>query len=233
MHLGWWFRRIAAATAVVLSLGLAAGDGAALGVELPSVDPALGAETTLPGVSDLPSTSVLPIDPAQPIGPTVPATPITSTPPAPAGPSGPSGSVSPSGSTTSAQAAASRRNGNLQSIGRGRNVVNGDRSPTPGASGADAQRVRSSAAGGRRDSPRSRGQRLSPSSPGFQIFHPSPLENLGRVLAPHASPPRFLGGFSASATGGAGWAPPLLTIMLLIGLGGFLRVAMSTSRHDL
>jgi hypothetical protein len=232
MHLGRWFRRIAAAMVLTLGLGLAAGDGTALGLELPATEPALGAEA-LPGTPELPPTPVVPIDPRQLIGPTVPPTAIS--PPGPTGPSGPSGSpAAPSGSATGAQSSVSRtRRGNLQSTGRTvRNVVNGDRASTPGAAAAGAKRARRAPARTRERGEPQR-QELSPSSRGFQVFHPSSLEHLGEVLAGQASPPRFLGGFSASATGSADWAPPLLTILFLIGLGGFLRVAISAPRRQL
>jgi hypothetical protein len=233
MHLGRWFRRIAAATVLTLGLGLAAGDGTALGLELPATEPALGAEL-LPGTPELPPTPVVPIDPGQLIGPTVPSTPIA--PPGPTGPSGPSGSsAGPARSATDAQASVTRtRRSNLQSIGRTvRNVVNGDRASTPGAAVAGAQRARRAAARTRQRD-RARGNReLSSSSPGFEVFHPSSLERLGEAFGGQASPQRLLGGFSASATGGAEWAPPLLTILFLIGLVGFLRVAISAPRRPL
>jgi hypothetical protein len=231
MHLGWWIRRTAAATALTLGLGLVVLNGAAFGLALPTVDPALGSETTLPSTSDLPSTSSLPVNPQQLIGPTVPETPVTSAPTGPTGPSGPAGaSASGSGSSTQAQASSARlRQGKVSSTGRLRNVINGDSGSTSTASGAPAQRGRRATASSRQAKSHRRG--LSSTGPGFQLFHPSQLDHLGRILGQQAAPTRLLGRFSASATGRADWAPPLLTIMLLIGLGGFLRVAMPAPRR--
>jgi hypothetical protein len=230
MILGRWFRRIAAATVLTLGLGLIAGGGTAFGLALPAVDPALASDTTLPGTSSLPSTSTLPIDPQQAIGATIPATPISPTQPSPTGPSGPSGAVASPTPSSGAQATVSgAHKGSLQSIGRGVRSF-GTGNPASRASGsAPAAHGSRRAASLRRKRPRRSGH--TPSGAGFQLFHPSQLDHLGRILPRPTSPTSFLGGFSTSATGRADWAPPLLTIMLLIGLGGFLRVAMSAQRH--
>ena len=230
MHLGWWIRRIAAATLLTFGMGLAVLSGAAVGLELPTVDPALG-DTTLPGTSGLPSTTDLPIDPQKLISPAVPETPITPPPSGPTGPTGAAGpSVTPSGSSA-AQATIARRNrGNLSSSGRQRNVVNGDRGTASSAQSAPGQRVHRARASGRRNG-RHRSRGASPSSPTFPLFGRSRFDRLGPITAPEAGPAGFFGRFSPSATGRANWAPPLLTIMFLIGLGGFLRVAMPASRR--
>jgi hypothetical protein len=229
MHLGQRFRRVAAAMVLTLGLGLFAGDGAALGLELPSVDPALG-ETTSPVTSALPSTRSLPVDP-QAIAPAVTPNAVSSITPAPAGPSGPSGpSVTPSNSYTGAGASISRlRRRNLGSIGRARNLVNGDRSSVADASGSKASVLRRARASGRHRTARQ--HRAAPKANPFQAFQPSQFQRLGRIIGRHGTSTPFLGGFSASATGTANWAPPLLMIMLLIGLGGFVRLAKPASRR--
>jgi hypothetical protein len=234
MHLGWWFRRIAAATVLTLCVGLVALNGSALGLELPTVDPALGSGTSLPGTSTLPSTSGLAIDPQQLIAPTVPVTSVTPAPAGPTGPSGPAGATagSTAGSSTGAVATLSRlHKGNLASSGRLRNLISGDNASSPNASGnaAGARRVRRASTSGRHAGSRSRGR--SSSNSGFQLFHPSQLDHLGRIIGQQTSPAGFVGRFSPSATGRADWAPPLLTVMLLIGLGGFLRVALPAPRR--
>jgi hypothetical protein len=232
MRLGW-IRRGAAATALTLGLGLVVGDGAALGVALPTVDSALGSGSTLSGTTDLPSTSGLPIDPT-PLVSSVPVAPVQST--GPTGPSGPQGATAsqvanPTGSVGTTQASASTvRKGKVQ--GRGgtaRNVVNGDRSSPAGVSSAAGSLV-----GRVKRAGRNRSSRRNPTSKSnaFQFFHPSQFDHLGRVIGSGPTPSRFLGGFASSRTGNANWAPPLLTVMLLIGIGGFLRVALPPPRRD-
>ena len=226
MRLGW-IRRVAAATALTLCLGLAAGDGAALGLSVPVVDSALGAGPTSPAGSSLPSTSNLPVDPA-PLLSSVTSTPVQ--PVGPTGPSGPAGvTTSPSAPAATQASASTAGTGRVQSRGTVRNLVNGDRSSTPPRS------VSPTGDSGRRPARRARtrsaAHRGSTSKgPNFGPFSTSQFDHLGRVLG--SSPPQsnFFGGFASSRTGSANWAPPLLTLMLLIGLGGFARVAVTARR---
>lgn len=230
MHLGWWFRCIVRATVLTLGLGLIAGGGTASGLVLPTADPALASQTALPGSSGLPSTSALPVDPQKLIGSTAPV-PV-STQPGPTGPSGPAGAAA-SPTTADPQATLSRAHkDSLQSLGRGVRNFN----PGAGASGSHGS---DPGIRGTRHVAGSRGRKdrlhrgHGSSGAHLSLFHPSRFDHLGPILPlpDQASRGGLLGGFASSATGRADWAPPLLTIMLLIGLGGFLRVATSRRRH--
>jgi hypothetical protein len=232
MHRGG-LRRIAAATALGLAMTMAASDVPALGVGLPaplsvSADPALGAGPAIASTPTIPSTSVLPPAP-QILPPTTlpPAPPPLAAPPqqgsvaAPPGPLGGQSAASP-GSKPHIASTRGRVLGRTRSAGE----------PGSGGRPKEASEVRSYTDREHRVRDRARRRAIRPDSPGFRLFHPSQLARLGEIVGQDTLPSaRFLGGYSGSATRIASWAPQLLTIMLLIGFGGFLKAARFPRRR--
>jgi type IV secretory pathway VirB10-like protein len=232
-----------AASAIAAELALPGSFGTSTLTSSPdrsSSGPALSATATTPSAPSLPSTPSLPPaptlqDPPQaPLTPTLPNTPQTPALPAvrqdqpvvaQGSPQTESRAPAPTGAARSAPHG--RRPGDRAAAGR----------RAPRQTGARAKGSQAAAGGGHRAQPgRNRdssrdndtrtaaGRPIALGDPAHQGLALSRFDRLG-ASPEYPSPSRLLSSFGDDSTAGFVWALQLLAVMLLIALGGFLRIA--------
>jgi hypothetical protein len=228
--------RIAALVALATSL-MAGTASPAIGLELPSVQPLTSAapapapQTTslVATTPQLPSVSVPPV-PALPSAPTLPASPqlIPSSPGPTTGGRSASDSQAPAATTRASASGQVRKRQRSRSERSGKPGGRRDAGSAPRVAGGGALRAERASRG--RASGRTGGSEtggilpLIFGNPVYQVQSGSPFGQLGTPVE-QTPVSRLVRSFGDNSTTGAAWAPPLLAIMLLIGLGGFLRAA--------
>jgi hypothetical protein len=217
-------RWIAAAAVACVFLTLAAANAWAAGLEAglaptPTVGSALPSVPALPGPTlpiTVPQASVPPSPPAL-----TPTAPQQSQPAPPAasvnGLSPLSASVQPPARPSGVPGRVAGRD--APSVRTGRNER------LSGRRGIDRQRA------GRHGSARTSARRGSLARRLLPVYR-SPFGSLGR-LADYSTNPQSAPVFNDRSTGNTAWAVQLLAIMLLIGLGGIMRVARRPDRDSL
>jgi hypothetical protein len=237
--------RIAALATLAMSFSMAGTPSPAIGLELavPTLSSSAAAPeapqstSLLSASTQLPSGPLAPEVPALPTAPTLPVAPQLTEPASePAQGERKPSSTDGSGTATRAAAPTQVRKSQRSRGGRpGPREGGGDAGSAPRLNGAGG--LRAERASVRRASPRDRSRAreslpLIFGNPVDQVQSASPFGQLGRPV--EQSPvSELVRSFGGNSTAGAAWAPPLLAIMLLIGVGGFLRASRVSRRASL